>query len=127
VVAALFLSTTGAPAALAEPGSGDAREALHVAIDKWGSTCTETPRVRFRALRSDTLGMAHWQGMWDIPPDEREDCEIWLNSRKDWTWLKLCTTVVHEYGHLDGHDHSDDEESVMAREYAHPYKGCRND
>jgi Matrixin len=124
---AAFVFFASAPAAVAEPGYGEAREALHIAIDKWGSTCTERPQVRFRTLRSDTLGMARWQGMWDIPPREREDCEILLNSRKDWTWLKLCTTVVHEYGHLDGHDHSESEESVMEREYTHPYKGCRRD
>ena len=96
-----------------------------VAAAKWGGTCTGPVTVRFHTLRSDTLGMARWAGMWDVPPDERDDCQIWLNSRKKWDWDKLCTTVVHEYGHLSGHDHSSDENSPMHATYTRAYRGCR--
>ena len=75
-------------------------------------------------MSADTLGEARWDGMWDIPADEREGCRVVLNSARSWNWDMLCTTVVHEYGHLAGHGHSDDQASPMHATYARPYPGC---
>ena len=51
-------------------------------------------------------------------------CRVVLNSARSWNWDMLCTTVVHEYGHLAGHGHSDDQASPMHATYDRPYPGC---
>jgi hypothetical protein len=42
-------------------------------------------------------------------PELKTDCAIVFNSRP-----RFCTVVVHEYGRLTGHPHSDDPLDVMA-------------
>jgi hypothetical protein len=68
--------------------------------------------------------MARWDGMWDVPSRERDGCRIVLNSRRSWDWARLCTTVVHEWGHLAGHGHSHADDSPMHASYVRPYPGC---
>ena len=86
--------------------------------------CAGSVAVRFWRLRSDTLGVAEWDGMWAVPADERRGCKVILNSRKAWPWTTLCTTIVHEYGHLAGRRHSHSANSVMNPQYSRPYPGC---
>lgn len=42
---------------------------------------------------------------WGLPP-------TWPR----WRWARLCPVVVHEFGHLAGHGHTDDPRSVMSAE-----------
>jgi hypothetical protein len=124
VASALSLLAIGPVAASAAVPDAERDDALEVAARRWGPVCTEDPVVRFRRMESDTLGIARWQGMWDIPSEKREDCRILLNSAREWDWPRLCTTVVHEYGHLAGREHSEDSDSAMHRQYSRPYRGC---
>jgi hypothetical protein len=41
------------------------------------------------------------------------ECTIIYNRRRSWPWGKLCTTTIHEWGHLTSHGHSDNPLSVM--------------
>jgi hypothetical protein len=47
-------------------------------------------------------------------PELNTDCAIVFNSQAWLPWPRFCTVVVHEYGHLTGHPHSDDPLDVMA-------------
>lgn len=49
----------------------------------------------------------------DGNPASFGDCSITFNSAESWTWPRFCTVMVHEYGHLAGHDHSSDPADVM--------------
>jgi len=122
--AAVACSALTAATAQARVPRAELHDALAVAAQKWGAVCTAPPTAHLRGLRSDTLGMATWDGMWDVPSDERDGCRILLNSHKGWDWDRLCTTVVHEWGHLAGHGHSDEPGSPMDPSYAQPYGGC---
>lgn len=123
-VAIVLTALGGGSSALASAATQEAHDAQTVAEGVFGSPCSGPITVRFHPLRSDTLGMARWDGMWDVPPAEREGCTVLLNSRKTWDWRKLCTTVVHEYGHLAGHHHSERKDSVMRARYSGAYRGC---
>jgi hypothetical protein len=47
-------------------------------------------------------------------PELNTACAIVFNSQAWLPWPRFCTVVVHEYGHLTGHPHSDDPRDVMA-------------
>lgn len=124
LLASVGVLSLGAASAAAAIPRAELQDAQAVAADRFGEPCSDPISVRFHVLRHDTLGMARWRGMWDIPPAEREDCTVLLNSRKSWNWRTLCTTVVHEYGHLAGRHHDGTDSSVMHATYTRAYKGC---
>jgi matrixin len=52
------------------------------------------------------------------------DCTTTLNANVDFDWPKLCTILVHEYGHLTGHPHSADPQDIMYPYYEGPVAEC---
>jgi hypothetical protein len=40
-------------------------------------------------------------------------CTIYYNQAAGWSWGKLCSVTVHEYGHLLEHRHSSNPNSIM--------------
>jgi hypothetical protein len=57
-------------------------------------------------------------------PRRNRDCRVVLNAGVRFDWPKLCSIVVHEYGHLTGHPHSHDPDSVMSPIYRRPVTAC---
>jgi hypothetical protein len=53
-------------------------------------------------------------------------CRILLSRRwvREMTRAMRCTLVLHEYGHLTGHPHSSDPDSVMYAEYRRADPRC---
>ncbi|HEU4658605.1 MAG TPA: hypothetical protein VFR97_13840 [Capillimicrobium sp.] len=51
-------------------------------------------------------------------------CRIVFNRDLDFSWQKLCTVVVHEYGHLAGRAHTADGPDVMSPIYRAPLPAC---
>jgi hypothetical protein len=122
VVAVLVIAALSAPAARAEVSRRQIREAKEVAAKLTRDPCAGEVAVRSWRLRRDTLAIARWDGMWDVPSDERTGCEVILNRRKSWTYAKLCTALVHEYGHLAGRRHG--EGTAMSARYYAPHPRC---
>ena len=44
-------------------------------------------------------------------------CTLYYNQAVGWSWGKLCSVTVHEYGHLIGHRHSWNPDSIMFPTY----------
>ena len=51
-------------------------------------------------------------------------CRIVFNRLIDYDWARFCTVLVHEYGHLAGHPHTDDGPDVMSPVYRAPLPDC---
>lgn len=57
-------------------------------------------------------------------PERNTDCRIVLSTRMAFGWPKLCTVVVHEYGHLLGRRHHERPGRLMSAVYARPLPAC---
>jgi hypothetical protein len=103
--------------ALALAASGT-EAGLHVAQATWGVPACGQPHVEM-STPSNYMRAHEGVSIEDQPvawADEKR-CAIVINPNwKIYTATKRCHIVVHEYGHLAGHGHSDNTRSVMYRE-----------
>jgi hypothetical protein len=99
---------------------------LQVAIEKaralWGvEPCGGSYRVQLDAPAIDagvaTFDTPTGAGYYTSPASTWTSCVLHLRA-SDWTahevetnWPQLCSVVLHEYGHLTGHTHSDEADS----------------
>lgn len=107
-------------------------ERAKVVADKaWGHPCA-TVRVEWEHFRDDArlLDPYAWGAALTLYlPEWRtaSNCFVLLNlhyAPRRWRWSRLCTVMVHEYGHLAGHDHSKDPFNVM---YPDQHPSLRDD
>src|SRR3954469_13758966 len=59
-------------------------------------------------------------------PGQNFDCTVEFNRDLDYDWPRFCTVLVHEFGHLTGHQHSPDPNDVMAAYYNRPLQQCQD-
>lgn len=100
--------------ALAAPQTADAGwkldRARQVANAVFPNPCGAHVRVKWW----DHLPLDTWDKdvvAWTQP--EYDTCEVMFLSNRHWSWIDLCTTMVHEYGHLAGLHHSSDPQDIM--------------
>ena len=100
-----------APAAAAPAVATDTAmaTAADLARAQWGmDPCGGQVTVLWTILAPQVNATSTWSnpigGYAD--PAENSGCKIEYNELAQWDWPKLCTVVVHEMGHLSGHDHS---------------------
>lgn len=111
------------------PADGPAiQTAMAIAVDQWGfPPCHGDVEIGWWDELDRTLdARATWAndaGAYAAPLSNTS-CEIALNPWGQWDWPKLCTVLVHEVGHLDGHDHVDDDQDVMRASYLRPLPAC---
>lgn len=125
-----FLISAALVLLVAFPAAADAtslatRRAVAVADTVWGKPCGGTHvTIRWGSIYADHKGTAEWTGadgryMGDGPPELRTNCRVSIDTtfarenRKGEDWPLYCTAIVHEFGHLTGHDHSADPLDVM--------------
>jgi hypothetical protein len=129
------LGTAGAPVARADDspatrwpaGGSTLRLAMGMATEHWGmSPCRGRVALSWAGLGAGTNAQSSWANDVDpfARPSANSDCEIAFSLQAGWDWPKLCTVVLHEVGHLTGHDHVADPDDLMYLAYVAPAPEC---
>jgi hypothetical protein len=108
-------------------GGSTLRTAMGLATEHWGmAPCGGRVGWSWTSLGASTNAESSWANDVDpyLQPSSNTDCEIALSLQAEWDWPKLCTVVVHEVGHLTGHDHVDDPADIMYFTYVQPAPEC---
>jgi hypothetical protein len=121
ITAALLMSASNAYAAPGPqqrwPIGGTAfQTARQIAVEHWGmDPCHGEVDIAWGKLPAGENAESTWTNQFQDygDPAHNTRCDVTFNIRQDWDWPKLCTIFVHEFGHLSGNAHSDDERDVM--------------
>lgn len=95
--------------------------ARRVADGHWGKpACRGQVAITWRTLAPGTNATASWHNPTDAwaNPEENYDCTIALNPEAAFDAAKLCGVLMHEFGHLQGLQHSDDPGGLMSPVYS---------
>jgi hypothetical protein len=129
-IAGLLATTASAgPTALRyAPTSSAIATAEQIARAYWGlSPCSGVVTVQWVRRSSDLNALSTWSSPSQDPygdPADNSDCTIALNPAAAFDWPKLCTVIVHEFGHLSGHDHDARPGRLMSQLYTTPLAQC---
>jgi hypothetical protein len=116
-----------APAARWPAGGTALRTAMGLAAERWGvSPCRGRITVAWGRLDREINATSSWSNDLDpyLQPSRNGDCEVTLSTAAEWDWPKLCSVVLHELGHLAGHDHVGEPDDVMYFIYLRPEPEC---
>jgi len=123
-------AASGASAPERWPATGAAvAKAMTIADAEWGTVpCGGQVTIVWHRLTPALNARSTWAYQGDDlygAPATNTDCEIELSAAMpDWDWVKLCSVIVHEVGHLTGHRHSSDRASIMYPEYVRADATC---
>jgi hypothetical protein len=109
------------------PGTAGEATAWQIARDAWGvEACGGAVTVGWGVLDPMVNARSDWKNATDAfaNPKANVQCTITFNSTLSFTWEEYCTVMVHEYGHLVGQRHSEDEHSVMYPSYVEAFPAC---
>jgi hypothetical protein len=115
------------PAARWPTGGSTLHLLLAMGTDHWGMTpCGGKVAIRWGSLDPSINAQSSWVNPVDdfAQPSRNTDCVVTLSVNTTWDWPKLCTVVIHEIGHLDGHDHVNDPTDIMYYSYVQPAPEC---
>ncbi|MCW2506070.1 MAG: hypothetical protein JWO79_4354 [Actinomycetia bacterium] len=133
IVAALCFLAWGTAPALADPATDYAggteltQRAQDIARSVWAADpCAGEVTISWMALSPTVNATSTWSnpvGQYDAPA-QNTVCAIAFNTAVSWDWVRFCSILVHEYGHLTGHPHDDDPASIMSAFYTRPVDQC---
>jgi hypothetical protein len=151
LVTALLVASLGTPVASAgmDPSwSMATRVAVSVAENTWGQVCGGRSVLIQWGLPTSpltppglvTLAWAGWTDSTGVYlgdaglTADHTSCRVLFDSTtirlerlSSWRdWSAYCTTMVHEYGHLAGHEHSTDTADVMYPIVLRVFPACRD-
>jgi matrixin len=126
-VTAARADDAAAPATRWPAGGSTLRTALAVGAEHWGmAPCGGRVTMLWTGLDAGINAQSSWANDLDpyLQPSRNTECDIALSTAAAWDWVKLCSVVVHEVGHLTGHDHVDDPDDIMYYAYVRPTPEC---
>jgi hypothetical protein len=117
---ALLTLIVATPAAAKTAPASWMPQARQIADAHWGmDPCHADVAITWGVLPVDENARSTWTNQFRDygDPEHNTTCDVVFNSKQDWDWPKLCTVFMHEFGHLAGHDHSEDPDDVMFAYY----------
>src|SRR3954452_2651276 len=108
-VAAAAAQAPAGPDITFGPSTPAMQTAVGIAVAHWGGTpCDGQLAIAWSPLPEGYNAQSTWAATGDAyaDPAHNTNCSIPFNPGATYTWPKFCTVVVHEYGHLMGHEHS---------------------
>jgi hypothetical protein len=110
------------------PSSPAIASAVAIAKSYWGTApCNGQVTVEWLKQPADVNAVSTWSTTGTDPygdPADNRDCVVDLNPDAQFSWPKLCTVIVHEFGHLNGHDHDPRPGRLMSALYTTPLPDC---
>ena len=103
--------------------------ARKIAVANWGyDPCGGTVALSWVTSAPTVNATATWSNPTDpyANPQQNTACSVGFNDQQAYDWPMLCTVFVHEFGHLTGHQHSQDQSDVMFPYYVSPIAACSN-
>jgi hypothetical protein len=98
-----------------------------IAVEYWNSSpCGGDVTVVWGSLDPSINATSDWWNPTEAygNPAANRNCTITFNQVQDFDWPMFCTVMVHEIGHLTGHQHVTDDTSVMYPVYVAPIPQC---
>jgi hypothetical protein len=112
--------------AVAGAAMGVARQ---IADAYWGyDPCGGQVAISWASLDPSINATSTWWNPSDAyaDPQENNNCQVQFNANQSFDWQMFCTVFVHEFGHLTGHPHVQDQNNVMYPVYVQPISQCAN-
>jgi hypothetical protein len=109
------------------PGTAAEARARDIARATWGGEpCGGQVTISWMDRSPSINASAIWGYAVDLyaDPELNVQCQIRFNPAARFDWSKFCTVMVHEYGHLSGHAHSEDPHDLMYAYYEGPIPAC---
>ncbi|GAC1442216.1 MAG: hypothetical protein NVSMB51_22380 [Solirubrobacteraceae bacterium] len=98
-----------------------------IAAAYWGTdACAGDVTLTWGSLPEQVNALSNWWNpteSYGNAPQNRH-CSVTLNQGVAYDWPMLCTVIVHEFGHLAGHQHSPDPNDVMYFQYRQAIPQC---
>ncbi len=98
-----------------------------IAVEYWNSSpCGGAVSVSWAPLDPSINATSDWWNPSEAygNPAANSNCTITFNQVEAFDWPMFCTVMVHEIGHLTGHQHVTDDTSVMYPVYVAPIPQC---
>jgi hypothetical protein len=101
--------------------------ARQIANGYWGyDPCGSQVAISWASLDPSINATSTWWNPTDAyaDPQENNNCQVQFNTNQAFDWQMFCTVFVHEFGHLTGHPHINDQNNVMYPIYVQPIQQC---
>src|SRR3954447_19092970 len=102
--------------------------AIALAKQHWNTDpCGGQVQIEWSGLASDINAQSSWTNPTSAydNPTQNGDCKVTFNPGAEFDWPKFCTVTVHEFGHLAGRPHVNNDDDVMSPYYVKPVAECK--
>ena len=119
------VASAATPAAQWPAGGPAMQTAYDTAVRHWGATpCAGKVDFAWTAMDASFNAVSDWLATDPANAATFLQCRISFNPNAEWDAAKFCTVMVHEVGHLLGHDHDHDHGHLMSEYYTTPLGAC---